>query len=71
MKVSITLLKRLPRSLKYARNGVVVLPCEVVETAETNKNLRKFEVRVRLLEQGAGYKAGHILLVGLSQLSEG
>lgn len=56
-------LKRIPRSLRYKVTGFSFVPCELL------KEQGNCHIIVKLLADGAGYKEGHIIAIGKSDLS--
>ena len=65
MKVFLQVLKRIPRTLRYADMGKKAVLCEFVSNCPDNRF-----ILVKLLENGAGYKIGHVLMAGKSQITE-
>lgn len=64
--VRIKTIRRIPRTLRYEQSGVVTLPCRLVPRPTGSDRT----ILVELLEAGAGYPAGHVLMVGVSDVVE-
>ena len=66
MKVTLPKIVKVPRTTKYRHAGFVSVGCEIVADARCGQSDGAI---IRLTESGAGYPAGHTMLVGKTSLT--
>jgi len=70
LKVTVNILRRIPRTTKYQLAGFSSTPCEVETCYGEARGMKPGERIVRLLAPGAGYPQGHLLRCDVRDLSE-